>query len=110
MISNKKKQKKGLRQISNGFSGQIQVISEIKKKGFLHNFLPISPSLTPISFGGGLFSFLDQKSASKLLKSRYFAYFSGQWRGLEAPTPPPPLLATLLVAQVELENFMQNFV
>ena len=29
-------------------------------------------------FGGGLFSFLEQKSASKALKTWYFAYFSGQ--------------------------------
>ena len=40
----------------------------------------------PNSFGGGLFSFLEQKSASKALKTRYFAYFSGQW-GARAPSP-----------------------
>ena len=28
---------------------------------------------------GGLFSFLEQKSAIKALKTCYFAYFSGQW-------------------------------
>ena len=42
-------------------------------------------SCSHLSFvwGGGLFSFLEQKSASKLLKTRYFAYFSGQWGRLE---------------------------
>ena len=31
---------------------------------------------------GKLFSFLGQKSALKLQKTCYFAYFSGQWEGL----------------------------
>ena len=44
---------------------------------------------------GGLFSFLKQKSASKVLKTGYFAYFLGQW-GTTAPLPPP--LATLLLS------------
>ena len=30
---------------------------------------------------GGLFLFLEQKSASKVLKTGYFAYSSGQWGG-----------------------------
>ena len=42
----------------------------------------------------GQFSFLVQKSTSKVLKTGYFAYSSGQWGGLEPPTRP---LATLLV-------------
>ena len=39
---------------------------------------------------GGLFSFLEQKSVTKALKTCYFAYFLGQW-GAVAP------LATLLL-------------
>ena len=39
-----------------------------------------------------LFSFLEQKLASKAQKTCYFAYFSGQWG---QPLPHPPL-ATLL--------------
>ena len=38
--------------------------------------------------GGGLFSFLVQKSASKVPKTGCFAYSSGQW-GARAPPPPP---------------------
>ena len=34
---------------------------------------------------GGLFSFLEQKSSSKALKTCYFAYFSGQWGAIAAP-------------------------
>ena len=53
------------------------------------------PTLAPKYLWGGLFSFLEQNSASKALKTCYFAYFSGQWGRLE---PPPVLpLATLQV-------------
>ena len=38
----------------------------------------------PIFFGGGLFSFFYQKSASKAPKTCDFAYFTGQW-GARAP-------------------------
>ena len=41
------------------------------------------------SFGGGLFSFLEQKLASKALETCYFACFSGQWGRLEPPRPSP---------------------
>ena len=37
------------------------------------------------SGGGGLFSFFEQKSAPKALKTCDFAYFSGQW-GARAPS------------------------
>ena len=49
-------------------------------------FLVKSPSqlLLPNSIGG-LFSFLEQKSALKALKTWYFAYFSGQWGALAPP-------------------------
>ena len=40
------------------------------------------------SLWGGLFSILEQKSASKPLKTCYFAYFSGKCGGL-APSLPP---------------------
>ena len=36
---------------------------------------------------GGLFLFLVQKLVSKMLKTGYFAYSSGQW-GATAPLPP----------------------
>ena len=38
---------------------------------------------------GGLFSFLEQKSASKALETCYFAYFPGQLGRLEPPALPP---------------------
>ena len=89
--------KKGLHQNSERFSLQIQVISKKKQtnKRFSSTLRPTSSrllvhlisnshsALTPVSFWGGLLSFLEQKSASKLLKTRYFAYFSGQWGRLE---------------------------
>ena len=46
-----------------------------------------------IPSGGGLFSFLEQKSASKALKTCDFAYFSGQWGGGSSP-PSRPSYAT----------------
>ena len=39
-------------------------------------------------WGGELFSFLEQKSASKALETCFFAYFSGQWGRLEPLRPP----------------------
>ena len=48
----------------------------------------------PNPFGGGLFSILEQKSASKALKTCYFAYFSGQFR--------PPLTSLLLATALSL--------
>ena len=41
---------------------------------------------------GGLFPNLGQKSTSKLLKTCYFEYFSGQWAIV--PFAPPPSYAT----------------
>ena len=51
---------------------------------------------------GGLFSFLEQKSASKALKTRYFEYFSGQllFRPMVGATAPRPL-ATLLLFRLD---------
>ena len=42
-------------------------------------------------WGGGLFLFLEQKSASKALKMCYLAYFS-------SPPPPPPLATPLITS------------
>ena len=64
------------------FSDQLDKIQsnprfEVQITAILHNFC------SPIPLGG-LFSFLEQKSASKALKTWYFAYFSSQW-GARAP-------------------------
>ena len=78
--------KKSLHQNSERFSVQDQMISKKKKvlmcndthfysSSLSHDLLLLSPQLR---LGGGLFSFLEQKSASELLKTCYFAYFSGQ--------------------------------
>ena len=96
---------------SNAFSAQKQVISKNKKVfteietdfsariGNLNNFsgriTATTPQLRhPNSFGGELFSFFQQKSASKAPKMCDFAYFTGQWGGARAP------LATLLNASL----------
>ena len=86
---------------SNGFSAQKQVIS--KKKVFTEIETDFSAEIThsngssgritaipsqlrlPNPFGG-LFSFLEQQSISKALKSCNFAYFSGQWEGWSPPS------------------------
>ena len=80
---------------SNVFSAQNQVVSKKKKRS--------SPKLSLIfrpkseiqtfegglfSYGGGLFSILHKKSASKPPKTCDFAYFTSQWGGLEPPRPP----------------------
>ena len=54
----------------------------------------------PNSFKGGLFSFLEQKSASNALKTCDFAYFSGQ-------RPPPPGYATegVLIRRIIASHF-----
>ena len=58
-----------------------------------------SSTLTPTSFGGGLFSFLEQISAAELLKTCYFAYFSGQWGGYSTICPPLATLLSSIVAR-----------
>ena len=124
MISKEKKNKKVFTEIetdfsaeignSNDFSAQNQVISKnekIKKRSspkLRWIFRPKSQIQTVLRAGsrrllhnfgsqiplGGLFSFFEQKSASKALKTCDFAYISGQWRGSSPPAPP---LATLLL-------------
>ena len=87
MISKEKKKKKGLH--------RLWVSSRTKKIYYSGpNNGKFFTTSAPESFGGGLFSFLEQKSVSKALKTCYFAYFSGQW-GVRAPPIPP--LATLLI-------------
>ena len=83
------------------FSGQKQVISKKKKiKGLrrlwvrsriekLHysgtnDGMSFTTSAPKSLCGGGLFSIMEQKSASKTPKTGCFAYFSGQWGGARA--------------------------
>ena len=90
---------------SNGFSAQNQVISKKKSspklrrifrlKSETQTVLPaesrqlLSQLRHPNPFGvGELFSFFEQKSAAKALKTCDFAYFSGQWGGSSPPVPP----------------------
>ena len=49
---------------------------------------------------GGLFLFLEQKLASKVIKTGHFAYSAFQWR---ANPPPPQPLATLLLLAVRID-------
>ena len=89
MISKKKKKKIQSLCLTNFRYGKAN------KKEKNCNFLvqiTACPSQLLIAFPlGGLFSFLEQKSAAKALKTCYFAYFSTQWGG-SSPFP----LATLL--------------
>ena len=79
--------KKGLNQNSVTSPDQLWVRSRKKNSSFLVQITGSPSQLLPIPVWG-LFSFLEQKSASKALKTCYFAYFSGQWGGLIAPPPP----------------------
>ena len=66
---------------------RLWVSSRTKKHStFLVQITPSPSQLLLSNPAGGLFSFLEQNSASKALKTCYFAYFSGQW---EAVAPPP---------------------
>ena len=67
--------KKGLHQNSVTYPDQVWVRSTT----FLVQITASPSQLLLPNPVGGLFSFLDQKSASKALKTCYFAYFSGQW-------------------------------
>ena len=82
---------KGLHQFWNGFSGRNQVISKKKTSSPIFGvrsrrnnstfLFQITASPSQLLFPnplGGLFSFSEQKSASKALKTCYFAYSSGQ--------------------------------
>ena len=101
------KNKKVSTKIQTGFSGRNKVISKnrfsptlgellnqktplfrSKQRQVLHNFG------SKISLGGGLFSFLEQKSSSKALETCYFEYFSGQWKRLRPLPALPPGYAT----------------
>ena len=66
---------------------QIQTVLPAESRQLLYYFG------SQISLGG-LFSFFEQKSALKALKTGDFAYFSGQWGGLSPPRPPSPGYAT----------------
>ena len=94
-------QKKGIHKNWDSFSVQIYVISKKKKKKeekkssarlkrdfCSKSHLILDQLSSPIPLGGGLFSFLVQKLASKVPKTGCFAYSSGQW-GAIAPFPPP---------------------
>ena len=59
---------------------QIQVESHLVLIEFSSN---------PNGVGGGLFLVFEDKSASKVQKSGYFAYSSGQWGGEYTPPPRP---------------------
>ena len=108
--------KKGILRNSQQLAVQIEVFSKTKTKKrkstlrptfcVVHIFSGSSPNLTPIFFGGGLFSFLDQKSASKLLKIRYFAYFSGQC-GAAASSTSPSSYAT--VQERKMPSIITNY-
>ena len=54
----------------------------------------------PQSRWGRLFSFLEQKSASKALKTCYFAYFSGY-------SPPAPLATLLCPCHNNIMQFLE---
>ena len=95
-----KKKKNGLHRNSERFSLQNQVISKKKKRKeiqtiFLSKITIVSRSL------GGLFSFLELKLTSKLLKTCYFAYFSGQWEGGYSTICPPPSYVTVWGCGIE---------
>ena len=58
----------------------------------------------------GLFSFSVQKSVSKVLKTGYFAYFSGQWGGYCPPrTPLVMLLLLAMFIYPNLNTFFSYF-
>ena len=60
---------------------EIQTVFHANSQQLLHNFGTQIPL-------GGLFSFFQQKSASKAPKTCDFAYFTGHWGGLVPPAPP----------------------
>ena len=60
-----------------------------------------SQLLTVNSIRGGLFLFLEQKSASKALKTYFFAYFSGQWVGSSPSSPGYAIYSTRLERRME---------
>ena len=59
----------------------IQTVVQAESRHLLHNFGTHIPL-------GGLFSFFQQKSASKAPKTYDFAFFISQWEELEPPPPP----------------------
>ena len=63
-----------------GFFGRNRKLKRFFRPNHGNSFTTSSPNPR-------LFSFFEQKSASKALKTCDFAYFSGQWGGLEPPRP-----------------------
>ena len=97
-----------LNQIEAVFLSKIKW-SQIKKKRsspkfrafFCPNSSGLTSTLTPnFQKGGGLFSFSEQKSTSKVSKAPCFAYFSGQWGGCS----PPPSYATDCTFYIVMEK------
>ena len=76
--------KKIFTQIQAVFLTNFRCGPEIKNCTFLVQITASPSQLLIANPIGGLFSFLEQKSASNALKTWYFAYFSGQW-GLDPP-------------------------
>ena len=88
--------KKGLHRIWDGFFGQ-----NWKLNGFSGRITATTSRFQhPNFFGGRMFSFFQQKSASKAQKTCDFAYFTSKWRGLE-PLPAPPGYATAFYDSVK---------
>ena len=119
MVSKKKKVFTGfesdfLAEIGNStvFSAQKQVVSKKKKKKRSSTILRLifRPKSDIQTFEGGcfsmggLFSIFHKKSASKPPNRCDFAYFTCQW-GISSPPPPP--LATLLVAKM-VESYLRD--
>ena len=95
----KKRKKKVFTQMQSVFLTNF--FSPEKKKHFFGpNHSKFFTTSDRQSHWGGLFSFLEQKSASKALKTWYFVYFSGQW-GARAPPVPPWLRYWLCLGVVK---------
>ena len=79
---------------------KIQTVFQAESQQLLHNF----GTQIPLK---GLFSFFQQKSASKAPKTCDFAYFTGQRGGLQPPPPPPPGYATRLSYMMDWFEWIQ---
>ena len=81
----KKKRKKVFTEIETNFSAEIGKSHD--SSGRITTTTSQLRHPNPFG-GGGLFSVFQQKSASKTTKTCDFAYFTGQWGGLEYPPLP----------------------